>query len=99
MRSFSCLVSPLNEALLRAIANGVPKLSIEVRTGEKPWNDDRLKQRQYRVLSRSRTQAECEEYTVARWHAQPVFVDVEQAFTEEINITLDECTKSMEVVV
>ena len=46
-----------------------------VKTDDKPWFDDRCvlvhcaKQRAYRVWSRSRTQADWEEYMVARRHS------------------------------
>ena len=49
------LVSSLNEALLHFIRDTVPKRAIVVRTGYKPWFDDRYvfahraKQRAYRV--------------------------------------------------
>ena len=67
-------VLSLSEALLRVISNRVAKRTIVVKTGDKPWFDDwclahRAKQRAYRVWSRSRTQADWEEYKVARRHS------------------------------
>ena len=59
-----------------------------VRTGDKPWFDDqcvlahRAKQRTYRVWSSSYTQADWEEYRVARRQAQHVYVADERAFNE-----------------
>ena len=85
---FSYLTSSPNEALLRVIRDRVPKRTIVVRTGDKPWFDDqcvvahRAKQRGYREFSRSRTQADWEEHRVARRHAQLVYKNAEQAFTE-----------------
>ena len=69
-------LSSLNEALLRVIRNRVPKRTIMFRTRDKSWFNDpcdlahRVKQRVYRVWRRSKTQANWEEYTVARHHAQ-----------------------------
>ena len=37
----SCLVSSLNEELMRVIRNRVSKRTIVVRTMDKPWFDDR----------------------------------------------------------
>ena len=62
------LVSTLNEALLCVIRNRVSKRTIAVRTGYKPWFNDLCvlahlaKHRAYRVYSRSRAQADFEEY-------------------------------------
>ena len=74
-------VSALNETLLRVIRDKVPKQTIVVRTSDEPWFDIRCdlayraKLRKYRVLSRSRTQMNWEEYRVACRHAQLVYVD------------------------
>ena len=90
-----CPVSSLNETLLRVIRDRVFKLTIVVRTGDKPWFDDRYfsahraKQKAYRVWSRSITQANWEGY---RDHSL-------KSIHGEKQITLDECTKSTEVVV
>ena len=52
-----------------------------VRTGDKPWFDDRCvlahraKKRAYRPWSRSRKQADWEEYSVASRHVQLVYED------------------------
>ena len=52
-----CPVSLFNDALLRVIRDRVPKRTIVVRTGGKPWFDDRYalahcaKQRAYEVWS------------------------------------------------
>ena len=60
-----------------------------VKTGVKPWFDDRCvlahlaKQRAYRVWSRRRTQVDWEKYRVARCRSQLVYEDAEQAFTEK----------------
>ena len=56
-----------------------------------------MKHRIYRVWSRSRTQADWEEYRVARRQTQLVYIDAERAFTEWIK-SLFECTKSTAVV-
>ena len=59
-----------------------------VRTGDKPWFEDRCalahraKQRAYRLWSRSKMQAIWEEYRVARHHAHLVSEDAKRAFTE-----------------
>ena len=61
---FHCPVSTPNEALLRVIRNRVPRRTIVIRPEDKPWLDDRcllahrVKQRGYRVWSRSKTQAD-----------------------------------------
>ena len=78
----------LSEVLLRVIRDRVLKRTVGVKTGDKPWCDDRcvlahrLKQRAYRLWSRSRTQAVCEEYRVIRRGAQLVYEDTERTFTE-----------------
>ena len=60
-----CVVSTLNEGLLRSIRNRVHNRTIVVRTGNKPCFDDqcvqahRGKQKACRVWSRSRMQADC----------------------------------------
>ena len=83
-----CAVSSLNEALLRIFRDRVPKQIIVGETGDRPWFDDRCvlahhaKQREYRVWSRSWTQADWEEYRMARRQAQPVCEDTKRAFTE-----------------
>ena len=62
--------------LFRVIRDRVPKRTIVVRTRDKPWFDDRCplthcaKQRTYRVRGRNRTQADWEEYRVARRRTQ-----------------------------
>ena len=84
-----CPASSLNEALLRVIKDRVSKWTIVVKTGDKPWFDDRCvlahgtKPRAYRVWSRSRFQADWEEYTVARRRVQLVYGHAERAFTEQ----------------
>ena len=56
-----CPVLSQNEALLHVIRERVPKWTIVVRTGGKPWSDDlyvlahSAKQRAYRVWSHSKT--------------------------------------------
>ena len=74
-----CLVSTLNEALLCVIRNRDSKRTIVDKTGYiKPWLNNtcvlvhRTKQRAYRVWSRSRAQADIEEYTESRRHAERV---------------------------
>ena len=77
-----------------------------VRTGDKACFDDRCalarraKQRICRVWSRSRMQADWKEYQGVRRKVQLVSINAERAFTEcsQSPVTLDECTKSMEVV-
>ena len=69
-----CPASLLSEALLRVIRGRVPNLKKTIRTGDKPWFDDRCslahraKQRAYRVWSRRRAQTNWEDYRVARRH-------------------------------
>ena len=81
-------LSTLNEVLLHVIRNRVPKWTIVVRTGYKPWLDDqcvlahRVKQRAYRVWCRSRVQADWEKYRVACRYAQHVYVKAKRAFKE-----------------
>ena len=86
---FPCPVSSLNETLLRVIRDRLLKRTIVVRTGDKCWFDypcvlaHRAKQRAYRVRSCRRTQADWNEYRVARRRAQLVHEDAERAFTEQ----------------
>ena len=69
---FPCPVSSINEALMRVNRDRVPKQTIEARTGDNLWFDDRCvlahraKQKAYKVRGRSRKQADWEEYRVAR---------------------------------
>ena len=83
-----CPVSSLSKALLRVIRDRVPKQTIVFRTGDKPCFDDRCglahhaQQGACRVWSRRMTQADWEEYRVARRHGQLVYEDAERAFTE-----------------
>ena len=81
-----CPVSSLNEELLRFISDRVPKQMIVIRTGDEPWFDDRyvlahrVKQRAYRVLSRSRKRADWEAYRVAHRqhrHIQHMYAEAE----------------------
>ena len=72
---------------MRAIRDRVPKRTIVVRTGNKPIGMNpcvfyRENQRAYRVWSSNRTQADWEEYKVARSRAQRVYVEAERAFNE-----------------
>ena len=78
--------------MLRVVHNRVPKPTIELRTGNKPWFDDqcvlthREKQRAY--FGWSRIQADWEGYMVARRQAQHVFVEAEQALNERSRVLL-----------
>ena len=69
--------------------NRVPKRTIMVRTGDKPWFDDQCilahcaKQREYRVWSRSRRRMDWEDNRVSRHHGQHVHVEAERAFNEQ----------------
>ena len=78
----------LSEALLCAIRDRVPKRTVMVRTRDKPWFVDRYvfarraKHRAYRVWSRSRMQANWEEYRVACCYAQRLYVKAERPFNE-----------------
>ena len=91
-------LSSLSEALLRVIRNRVPKRTIVVGMGDKPWFDNwcvlvhRAKQRIYRVLNRSRTQADWEEHRVARRQAQLIYDGAERAFTERSKSLLTNAT-------
>ena len=86
--SLPCPVSSPNDALLRVIMDRTLKRMIVVRTGYSPWFGDRgvlahrAKLTENRVWSRSRRQAECEEYRVVRRHAKLVYEDGQRAFTE-----------------
>ena len=72
----------------------MPKRTIVVRTRDKPWYDDRCalarraKQRVYKVWSRSRSQADWEEYRVARGRTQLVYRDIERPFTDRSKLLL-----------
>ena len=85
---FRCSVSSPNEALLHVIRNRVPKRTLAVITGDKPWFDDRCvlahraEQRACRVWSRTRTQADWEWHRVARRYVQHAYVEAERAFIE-----------------
>ena len=65
-----------------------------VRTEDKPLFDNlrvltnRAKQIAYRVWSRSRTQADWENYRMTRRHAQHVYVEAERAFNEKSRVLL-----------
>ena len=84
----SCPLSSLTESLLRILSDKVPKLTIMVRTGDRPLSDNRYvlahcaKQKAYRMQSRSKTQVDWEEHWVACRYAQLVYVDDERAFIE-----------------
>ena len=84
-----CPVSSLNEAVLRIIADRVLKRTIVVKTGDKPWFDDRCslahyaKQRAYRLWNRNRKQADWEKYRLGGLSSrQLVYREAVRAFTE-----------------
>ena len=83
----------------------VSKRMIGVRTGDKPWFDDwyvlayRAKQRIYRMWTRSRMQADLEEYRVACRHAQIVYVDVNEHSPNRANHAFTERSTSRRFLV
>ena len=86
--SSPCPVSSLTKTLMCITRDRVSKRTIGVRTGDKPWFDDRcvlahrVKPRVYRVWSSSTMQTDWEEYGMNRRHGQFVYVDAERVFTE-----------------
>ena len=74
---------------MRFIRDRGSKRTIIVRTGGKPWFNDRCvlayraKQKEYRVWSHSRTQAAWEEYRMTCRRDQVVYEDYGRTFTEE----------------
>ena len=98
-------VLTINEALSSGIPNRVPKRTIVVRTGNKPYFDNQCilahcaKQWTYRVWSRSKMRVDFEGYRVTRRHAHHMCEEAEQAFNERNKTLLTcACTRAPEVV-